>query len=187
MNVFELQDNRSMVVVDVETTGLSPSCFGRVCEVGAVKIKNGRVAGTFQSLVNPQYPMPYGAYCVHGISDEMLEGAPTFREIALSVEEFFEDLPVAAYNAPFDVGFLNNEFSISGSHYMIPRQKAVDILVLSRRYLRGLASYSLPKVARSLNIKAGNAHRALDDARTAWKVFKKIFDVVKKESYTAIY
>lgn len=170
-----------LVIIDVETTGLSPSQYGRVCEIGAVKIKNGRVVKTFQSLVNPQCAMPYGAYCVHGISNDMLDDAPTFREIALPFEEFLEELPVGAYNALFDIGFINNEFVIAGSHYLIPREKAVDILVLSRRYLRGFSSYSLPNVTRTLRITTGNAHRALDDAKTAWKVLKKIFPIIELE------
>lgn len=181
MNLSELGRYKSLVVVDVETTGLSPSCNDRVCEIGAVKIKNGKIVKTFQSLVNPQCPMPYGAYCVHGISDDMLHHAPTFREIALSFEEFLEELPVAAYNAPFDIGFINNEFIIAGSHCMISRDKAVDILVLSRRYFYGLASYSLPQVARSLRINTGNVHRALDDAKTAWEILKRLFGIMKVE------
>jgi len=174
MDLSELNVYNSLVVVDVETTGLTPSRYGRVCELGAVKIKNGRAVKTFQTLINPQCSISYGASMVNGITDEMVQDAPTFREIALSFENFIEELPIAAYNAPFDVGFLNNEFSISDAHCRIPSERAIDILVLSRRYIRGLRSYALPCVAQALDINPGQAHRALDDAKTAWGILKKL-------------
>ncbi|MDE2290689.1 MAG: 3'-5' exonuclease, partial [Elusimicrobia bacterium] len=100
----------SFAFVDTETTGLSPRSGGRVCEVGIVVTKGGREVKRFQSLVNPDCPISCGAMMVHGITDEMVEQEPCFKELAGEVAECLQGSVFVAHNAPFDVGFLKAEF-----------------------------------------------------------------------------
>lgn len=172
----------SLVVLDVETTGLSPYAGDRVCEIGAVKIKKGKIVDSFHSLINPQRTISYGAYLVNGISQEMVDNALTFREIALDFLIFIEKHRIAAYNARFDISFVNSELARSGEHHEILNSASLDILIAARKYLPGLSSYSLPKVADYLHIKTETTHRALDDAVLAWHVLQELMKRTEKTS-----
>src|SRR5262249_42280573 len=99
-------DDREYIVMDVETTGLSPELGDRVCEVGAVKLRGSAVVETFESLINPGRPISAGAYAVNGISPAMVADAPAFPEVAQKLWDMMEGAVLVAYNAPFDKGFL---------------------------------------------------------------------------------
>ncbi|MFH1380060.1 MAG: 3'-5' exonuclease [bacterium] len=185
MHIIDKNTLDSLVILDVETTGLSPCLGDRVCEIGAVKVKNGRIVDTFHSLINPQRQISYGAYLVNGISQEMVDQAPTFREIALDFLLFIENTRIAAYNSWFDISFINSELNIAGEHHTLSNNDYLDILIVARNLLPGLPGYSLSKVARSLKIKISAAHRALDDSILAWRVLKKIHTISSKTSTCA--
>ncbi len=98
-------DESDFLVVDVETTGLSPDTGDRVCEIGAIKIRGGAVVDTLSSLINPCRPISAGAYAVNRISPAMVAGAPEFHQIAERLLQMIEGSVLVAYNAPFDVRF----------------------------------------------------------------------------------
>jgi DNA polymerase III epsilon subunit family exonuclease len=155
-----------LVVVDVETTGLSPRYGDRVIEIGLVRAEGG-VETTFGSLVNPCYPISPGAMAVHGITQAMVEWAPTFGELAGRIWPFLDGAIVVAHNAPFDLSFLNAE---RGELGLSPLQnKVIDTLALARRHFR-FPRNSLGVIAETLAIPAPLQHRALADACTTLRV-----------------
>jgi DNA polymerase III subunit epsilon len=157
-----------IVVVDVETTGLSPAYGDRVCEVGIARARDGEVLDTYQTLVNPQRPISPGASRVNGLRDEDVCDAPVFAEIAGEVLRRIDGAALVCHNAPFDLGFLDAELS----RLDLPWSPAevFDTLAIARRYFN-FYSNSLAAVADSLGIETPQAHRALGDALTTFQVF----------------
>ncbi len=155
-----------LVVVDVETTGLSPRYGDRVIEIGLVRAEGG-VETTFGSLVNPCYPISPGAMAVHGITQAMVEWAPTFGELAGRIWPFLDGAIVVAHNAPFDLSFLNTERGRLG---LPPLQnRVIDTLALARRHFQ-FPRNGLGRIAEALGIPAPIQHRALADARITLEV-----------------
>jgi len=157
--------NNRFVVIDVETTGLSPSRGSRVVEAGAILLENGEIKEEFHSLVNPQVHIPFPVQKIHGITDEMIETAPAPEAVFPEIKRFIGRAVVVAHNAAFDLGFLSAEMARLGVAFNPPRQCTLQ---LSRRWFPDLPNYRLETVARHvLGALPGNLHlhRALDDAR----------------------
>lgn len=103
------------IVVDTETTGLEFSQGHRVIEIGCVEMINRRLSGnTFHHYLNPQREIDEAAVEIHGITVEMLKDKPSFADLAAELLEFIKGAELIIHNAPFDVGFLNNEFVLAG-------------------------------------------------------------------------
>jgi len=156
------------VFFDVETTGLYPNLGDRVCEVGIVIAQGEQILETYASLVNPLRPISPGAAAVNGLNDEILRHQPTFAEIADEVIRRLHGQVVVYHNAPFDLGFLQSELARLGRAWQ-PHQ-IIDTLQLARKYFH-FASNSLSAVASALGIVVQDAHRALGDALTTYRVF----------------
>ncbi|MFT5720796.1 MAG: DNA polymerase-3 subunit epsilon [Motiliproteus sp.] len=104
------------IILDTETTGLEPAGGHRVIEIGCVEMVNRRLTGrTYHQYINPQRDMPAEAQAIHGLSTEFLADKPLFKEIMGEFKEFIRGGELVIHNAPFDVGFLNNEFKLAGS------------------------------------------------------------------------
>jgi DNA polymerase-3 subunit epsilon len=100
----------TFVVVDLETTGGSHSSDA-ITEIGAVKIRGGEIIGEFQTLINPELPIPAFITVLTGITDAMVVEAPKIGEALFSFLEFAgspQETVVIAHNAPFDIGFLKS-------------------------------------------------------------------------------
>jgi DNA polymerase III epsilon subunit family exonuclease len=162
-------DETDYLVIDFETTGLSPDGGDRACEVGAVRLRGGAVMDTFGTLIDPQRPLSAGAYAVNGISPRMLVGAPTFAEVAERLRTMMKGAALVAYNAPFDMGFLVNELRLAG--YPRPANVVIDALALARQLLPGLGKYPQENVARVAGISLPVRHRALEDALVTAQLF----------------
>lgn len=91
--------------VDIETTGHNAT-HGRITEVAVVQVEDGKIIHTWSSLVNPEMYLSPFIISLTGITDEMLEGAPHFHEIAQKLHALLEGTIFVAHNAPFDYGFL---------------------------------------------------------------------------------
>ena len=156
------------VFFDVETTGLYPNLGDRVCEVGIVIAQGEQILETYASLVNPLRPISPGAAAVNGLNDEILRHQPTFAEIADEVIRRLHGQVVVCHNAPFDLGFLQSELARLGRAWQ-PHQ-IIDTLQLARKYFH-FASNSLSAVASALGIVVQDAHRALGDALTTYRLF----------------
>jgi len=166
--------NHRRVVVDFETTGFHPSAGARVIEIGAVAIEGGKVTDEFQTLVHSVSAIPYAAQRVHGISVEMLQGAP-LPEVAWSrFSDFRQASPLIDHNAQFEKAFLHHEFSRLGVSFA---NEIHCSLALCRNRLRSITDHKLETVARHLlgGVPAHyNLHRALDDARLTAQVWLEL-------------
>lgn len=159
------------VVIDVETTGLSPARGDRVIEVGAVALEAGEVVGEFVSLIAAGRSIPHHVSRIHGITDEMLRGQPRPEEVYPALREFIGASALVAHNARFDLAFLRHEFGRLGLGL---GNRAVCTLVMARQRLPHLADHRLETVARHLlgGLPAAcRLHRALDDARLTARVW----------------
>jgi len=172
-------DEVEIVVFDTETTGLNPSCGDRIIEIAGVRLKGYNRIGEFQSLVNPGRKVSSDAFAVNGISDEMLKGAPDIREVMPRFLSFIKgSFYLCSYNAPFDMGFINNELKLLGRNELNDII-AVDILRIARRLLPGLERYALWFVAEKLGIQKEQKHRALSDVELTLQVFHRFKESLK--------
>jgi DNA polymerase-3 subunit epsilon len=168
-----------IVVIDFETTGVSPE-NDRVIEIGLVGFTRGQLDFQEAFLVNPGIPIPEESRAVHGITDEELDGAPSFPEVLVRIAKLLEGRVPVAYNASFDRGFLHNEtrrareagIAIDGLLPPALRDEIVwlDPLVWARVVLEGQKSYKLGEIAAHLGVSLERAHRAAGDAEATGRV-----------------
>jgi len=152
--------NKQYAVVDVETTG-GLAKRDRITEVAIVVYDGEQIIDQFQSLVNPERAIPYNITQITGITQEMVDEAPRFFEIAKSIVEITQGRVFVAHNARFDYQFIKEEFRRLG--YVFTRRQLCTVR-LSRQVFPGLRSYSLGKITKHFNIELRNHHRALSDA-----------------------
>lgn len=155
-------------IVDIETTGGHASANG-ITEI-SVYVHNGeRVIRHFETLINPQQDIPRYITALTGISNEMVEEAPTFDEIADTLYEILQDAVFVAHNVNFDYSFVRHQLKLSG--YELSPRKLCTVR-LGRRVFPGLPSYSLGNLCRTLKIHIENRHRAGGDAKATVKLFE---------------
>jgi len=167
-------------IFDVETTGLSPYSGDKICEIAALRVDSSRGnARKFSSLVDPGRPISYGAFRVNGITGEMVADKPRIGEILPGFLKFAEGSVLVAYNAGFDIGFL--ESALGDEKGALKDYFVIDALALARRFFPDAGRYSLGVLARHLGIASPVEHRALADVRMTWKVFEKELDIIASE------
>ena len=123
------------VVLDTETTGLEPKQGHRIIEIGALELVDRQLTGRqFHAYINPEREIDQGALEVHGITEEFLRDKPRFAEIADDLMAFADGAELVIHNAPFDIGFIDNELSLTGhEHQSITAVATVlDTLELAR-------------------------------------------------------
>jgi len=167
---------QKLAVIDFETTGLS-SETDRVIEVGISCFDGGRLTLIKNWLVNPGIPIPEESRAVHNITDEELENAPRFAELALEIAEVLRGHIPVAYNAAFDRGFLQAEVTRLVGLELDPMPPAfvpdvawIDPLVWVRELFPDEKSRKLTDISARLGIALENAHRAGSDAEAAGRV-----------------
>jgi DNA polymerase-3 subunit epsilon len=147
-------------IVDIETTGGSAR-QERITEI-AIYLHDGKqIVEEYNTLVNPERSIPYFITSLTGITNEMVEDAPKFYEVAKRVVEMTEGAVFVAHNARFDYSFIRQEFSMLGYNFKRP---LLDTVALSRKLLPGHKSYSLGKLCGELGIEINGRHRASGDA-----------------------
>ncbi|MBK20516.1 MAG: DNA polymerase III subunit epsilon [Rhodospirillaceae bacterium] len=163
------------IVLDTETTGLSPKDGDRLVEIGCLELINHVPTGeTYHQYINPRMPMPSAAQDVHGLSDEFLADKPEFSDIVEAFLEFIGDAQLIIHNAAFDMGFINAELSrIDGNP--IPHNRAVDTVSMARKKFPGSPA-SLNALCRRFNIdnSARTLHGALLDAELLAEVYLEL-------------
>ena len=158
-----------IVCFDIETTGLNKK-YEVIIEIGAVVLKNGEITDRFNTFVSPGRILSPEIIHLTGITDEMLEGAPSQKEALEAFLAFAGDRPLAAHNADFDMGFI----AAGCRKYGIPfHNPSVDSLILAQNLLPELGKYKLDIVAEYLHLPAFNHHRASDDAATVSKSWRR--------------
>ncbi|MEN9786133.1 MAG: hypothetical protein RLZZ299_1397 [Pseudomonadota bacterium] len=152
-----------LVAVDVETTGLHPEDGDRIVEVAIVRGRRGSTPTCWTSLVHPGRST--GAVHVHGITDDMLADAPSWKDLAEEVDRRLAGGVLVGHNVRFDLAFLAMEHE-RVSRRFVPRV-ALDSLWLARQVLPG-SRHGLATVAAELGVPHVRAHRAESDARACW-------------------
>lgn len=170
------------VVFDLETTGAkAPPC--RVTEIGAFRIRNGRIDDEFHTLVNPRIPIPAFITSLTGIDDEMVREAPDFCDVADDLLEFLGDAVLVAHNAHFDMHFLNHEIGRVYEDYRLANPFLCTVQ-LSRRLLPEIENHKLKTVAEHYSISLVNHHRAGADARATAEIFLNLLDLLTSAGVT---
>lgn len=170
------------VVFDLETTGAkAPPC--RITEIGAYRVKNGAVAETFQTLVNPETPIPPFITGLTGIDDSMVKDAPRFSDVAPDLLEFIGDSVLVAHNSGFDMRFLNYEIGMVYPEYRLANP-CLCTVQLSRRLLPEIENHKLKTVADHYAIDLRNHHRAGADAYATAHIFVNLLDKLASDGMT---
>ncbi|MFQ6751968.1 MAG: PolC-type DNA polymerase III [Clostridia bacterium] len=158
------------VVFDLETTGLESS-KDEIIEIGACKIKNGRIDEVFSTFVKPSKSIPKEIIDLTGINDEMVKDAPSINYVLPDFYKFCHGTTMVAHNISFDIGFIH---AISKKLAYNFDNQLVDTIEMAKTKLPGLKNYKLGTVVEKLNIILDNAHRAINDATATAKVFIKL-------------
>lgn len=159
-------------IIDIETTGGSYK-YERIIEIAIVIHDGQKVLKTFDSLVNPEMLIPNHITRLTGITNEMVENAPRFFEIAKTIVEMTEDKVFVAHNVNFDFGFVRKEFNDLAYNYS---RKKLCTVKYTRQVFPGLPSYSLGKLCQHFAISNEARHRALGDAMATAELLKKVLE-----------
>ncbi|MBK8804593.1 MAG: 3'-5' exoribonuclease [Fibrobacteres bacterium] len=170
----------TVVVLDFETTGLSPQYGDRAIEIGAVKIVGGTIVERFQKLMNPGFAISGFIAEYTGITNSMLRDAAPCREVMSEFHEFLGNHNLVAHNATFDQKFLDSEFSKISRSYS---GKFSCSMLLSRRLIQDAQNHKLETLVRHLNIASeGTFHRAQYDAEMAGKVWLAMLERISVQA-----
>jgi DNA polymerase-3 subunit epsilon len=161
-------EHAHFVVVDLETTGLSPRT-SRICEIGAQRVRALALEDAFETLVDPRVALPAVVSSLTGIRAEALRGAPRSQLAVRRLLAFAGDAAVVAHNARFDLAFLDREVELlTGRRIAAP---VVDTVWLARRLLGERAKkVGLASLAHFFGVSTEPCHRALPDARATAEI-----------------
>ena len=163
------------VVLDTETTGLNPQEGHRIIEIGCVELLNRRLTGKrFHVYINPERIIDAGAIEVHGITNEFLQDKPKFSEVAQDFIAFIRGAELIIHNAPFDVGFINHEFSLldNTAATVADYSQVFDTLSYARKKHPGQRN-SLDALCKRYGID--NSHRDLHGALLDAEILADVF------------
>lgn len=159
MNMIKRQ-----LILDTETTGINPRDGHRIVEIGCVELINRRFTGNnYHVYINPERIIEAEVVAIHGLTNERLKDEPKFRDIAQGFYEYIQGAELVIHNAPFDVGFINHEFSLL-SQPIPPLEQyctVLDTLALAREMHPGQKN-NLDALCRRYDII--NSHRTLHGA-----------------------
>lgn len=165
-------------VVDVETTGLNRT-NDRMVEIAILEVLDGNIVDRYQTLANPGIPIPLGAYRVHGISDADVASAPKAESIAADIAERLRGKPVVGHNITFDLAFIETAFRSAGINESL---LYIDTLSFSRKLFPNFPNYKLQNLLILLNIEKDEAHRALGDVISTYRLFERCKDEWKRQT-----
>ena len=160
------------IFLDTETTGLSPNDGDRILEIACIETKDLiPTKKIFHKLINPERKVSQEAFKVHGFSNEFLQDKQKFKEIAEELLEFIDGKKLIIHNAPFDIGFLNNELK-KINRKIIDIKKVDDTLSLARSKFPA-SSNSLDNLCKRFNIDISRRtkHNALLDCELLREVY----------------
>ena len=166
---MSLQLTRPICFIDLETTGINIS-IDRIVEIAIVKIGLDGTKQVKRRLVNPEMPIPKASSDVHGITDEMVKDAPSFKMLANEIKQFIEGSDIGGYNSNrFDVPILNEEFLRAGIQVDIESRKLLDVQkvfhMMEQRTLSAAYQFYCHKTLQ-------DAHTAEADATATWEILE---------------
>lgn len=160
------------VVVDVETTGLSPA-KDELIEIGAIRVEHGVVLEEFQCLIRSEQPVPEEITALTGITEAELTGRGILLAEAMErFRVFLSDSRMVCHNAPFDTAFLRAACKRCGQSLI--KNTCVDTLPLARKKLRNLQSFQLEHIAKELGVEVVQSHRAIADCHTTMAIYEEL-------------
>ncbi len=158
----------ALVSLDLETTGFD-SKNDAIIEIGAVKFNGSRIEEEFQTLINPNRPIPSEIIQLTGINNDMVRNAPPLTAVLQQLIDFAGDSPIVGHNVQFDLGFLNQANALKYSQAIDTYEMASVLMPLASRY-------NLGGLCQQLSIPVFNAHRALDDAKMTQLLFIRLYE-----------
>ena len=166
------------VVFDFETTGISPT-YDEIIEISGVKVTDGKVVEEFSTLVNPGRAIPMQATLVNGISNRMVESAPTMEQVLPAFLDFLGDHVLVGHNIhSFDMKFLYRD--LEKYYGRTIDNDYVDTLWLARMLLPELKHHKLTDLAAYYGFSVDGAHRALNDCRMNQRVYEKLGEALNE-------
>lgn len=163
-------------VLDLETTGLNPKT-DKIIEIGAVRVRDGLIAETFESFVNPGRKLEERIAALTGICDEELEVAPPIEEVLPLLFAFIGEDILVGHRILFDYSFVKKA---AVNQKLIFEKKGIDTLRIARKHLPQLESRRLPFLCEYFGIPL-NAHRAVSDARGTAALYLKLAEAFVDE------
>jgi DNA polymerase III epsilon subunit family exonuclease len=162
------------VVLDVEAIG-ARAVPARIIELGAYRLRSGKIIDEFQTLINPGAPLPRFITALTGITDEMLASAPRFADIVGAWLDFSGEAVLVAHNSMFDLALLNQEIArvFPGCRMRNPELCTVK---LARRIVHNLDSHNLDTLAEHFGFEIPERHRAAGDARATAQILLRLLD-----------
>ncbi|ALF26681.1 PolC-type DNA polymerase III [Fusobacterium nucleatum] len=171
-------DDEEFVVFDIETTGLN-SHTNEIIEIGAVKIKAGRIVDRYSQLINPGRPIPYHITEITSITDEQVANEPKIDEVIGKFVDFIGDAVLVAHNAPFDMGFIKRDIKkYLNTDYQC---SVIDTLQMARDLFPDLKKYGLGDLNKTLGLALEKHHRAVDDSQATANMFIIFLDKYKEK------
>ena len=172
---------KEMVFLDLETIGFAPNVnYGKIIEVAAIKVRDGKIVDRFESLINPQMKIPKKIQEVTHITDEMVKFSPTYEEILPKFFEFCGNMVVVGHNVAFDIRFLDYYSRLLGQKF---EPDIIDTMLLAKYLHRDDKStkcFRLEHLAGLYNIPNNNHHRAMNDVMVTYKLFNKLKTIIEK-------
>ncbi len=162
-----LQLTRPLAIIDLEATGMN-LCTDRIVEIAIVKIMPDGKRLVKRKLLNPEMPIPANITEIHGISDEMVKDAPTFKQVANEIRQFIDNADLAGYNSNrFDVPLLVEEFLRISLDFDFKNRKLIDV----QKIFHSMEPRTLSAAYKFYcNTELVNAHSAEADAAATWEV-----------------
>lgn len=163
------------IVLDTETTGLDYT-KERIIEFAAVRLENGKVKDTYQTLINPEQHIRKSSIAIHGITEDMVADAPKENEVLGDILEFIGDAPIVAHNAIFDYSFLNEACKRVFKKKF--ENERIDSQQMFKEICPDLESHGLAALTEKFHVDLTNHHRAMADAMglaLAYPKLKKLY------------
>lgn len=167
--------DQTLIGFDTETSGQYP-LTAEICEIAAVKWRNGEIIDEFQTLIATKKRMSDKVISIHNITNEMLAGAPTLKEAISGFHKFIQGGYLVAHHAPFDLGFIAPEFEFL--KLPLPKDEVFCSSLLARKAFPESENHKLQTLIRYFKLPQGKAHRALDDAKACLEVGLRVFEKV---------
>lgn len=178
---MELKLKRPLAFFDLETTGVNIAT-DKIVEISILKVNVDNSEEVYTRRINPQKPIPVESSMFHGIYDEDIKEAPTFKELAKEIADFIGDADLAGYNSnKFDVPMLMEEFLAAGVDFSLEGRSFVDVQnIFHQMEQRTLKAAYKFYCGKSLD----NAHQAEDDVRATYEVLKSQLSKYENEAFT---
>ncbi|MBI3764700.1 MAG: DEAD/DEAH box helicase [Chloroflexi bacterium] len=157
---------RPLVALDIETTGLDADSDA-IIEIGAVRFKGDRVEDEWSTLVNPSRPLSPFITSLTGINDSMVAGAPRIAQVLPTLTEFVGECDIVGHNVKFDLGFIRKKGALR-------HNDGIDTFDLASVLVPTAGRYSLASLGAALGIPLPATHRALDDARVTYRLYRAL-------------